>query len=271
LPFATGFVLFPPSGTKKQRTMRYILAILLLAAGCTSKTQLPQYATKKRPFVNTLGMKFVPVPETQVLFSIWETRVQDYDAYLKASGQAWVKPGLNRGPTYPAAYLCWVEASAFCLWLTLKERAEGKLSAEQSYRLPTDDEWSRAVGLPVEAGATPEAKSDGVKGQYPWGTEWPPPAGAGSYAVGDNKFGGIAPVGSFRPNKLGLYDLGGNLWEWCGDLYNTNSEYRVLRGGSAINNEKYMLSSSHRVRNDPSTRDDNYGFRCVLELRMTVR
>ena len=252
--------------------MRYeILAIFLLAAGCTSKTQLPQGATKDKPFVNSLGMRFVPVPGTQVLFSAWETRVQDYEAYLKATGQAWTKPGSILGPAYPASYLCWVEANVFCTWLTMKERAEGKLSAEQSYRLPSDAEWSLAVGLPVETGASPEAKSDGIKQRYPWGTEWPPPAGAGSYAAGDNKFGDIAPVGSFRPNKLGLYDLGGNVWEWCGDLYNMNSEYRVLRGGAAVNHEQFMLLSSHRVRNETSTRDDYYGFRCVLELRKAVR
>jgi formylglycine-generating enzyme required for sulfatase activity len=245
--------------------------MLLLAAGCTSKTQLPQHATKDRPFVNSLGMKFVPVPGTGVLFSIWETRVQDYEAYLKATGQSLARPGLNRGPTCPAAYLCWVEADLFCAWLTAKERAEGKLSAEQCYRLPSDAEWSLAVGLLAETGASPEARSDKIKDQFPWGKEWPPPAGVVNYAATASKFGGPAPVGSFRPNKFGLYDLSGNLWEWCADQYNTNSPYRVLRGGSVVNDEKFMFWSSHRVRNDPSTRDDYYGFRCVLGLKNPLR
>src|SRR5512137_806833 len=247
--------------------MRYILAILLFAAGCTSKTQFPLMATKDRPFVNTLGMKFVPVPGTQVLFSVWETRVQDYEAYLKATGQSWTKPELIRGPTYPVSHVCWIEADVFCAWLTTKERKEGKLNAEQCYRLPSDEEWSVAVGLPAETGATPEAKSDGVRDQFPWGKEWPPPDGAGNVAMAADKVGGLAPVGSFRPNQFGLYDLGGNVWEWCADLYSTNSPYRVLRGGSVANDEKYMLWSSHRVRNDPSTREDYYGFRCVLGLK----
>ena len=50
------------------------------------------------------------------------------------------------------------------------------------YRLPTDAEWSIAVGLDHETGDTPKDKNEKIKGVYPWGTQWPPPQGAGNYS-----------------------------------------------------------------------------------------
>ena len=69
----------------------------------------------------------------------------------------------------------------------------------QTVRLPSDAEWSLAAGLPAESGATPKEKHMGVKGVYPWGSEWPPPAGAGNYeaSLKLHSFDGTAPVGSF--------------------------------------------------------------------------
>ena len=83
--------------------------------------------------------------------------------------------------THPVVNVSWKDANAFCAWLTKKEMAEGKIKAGQKYRLPTDAEWSVAVGLGKEKGNTPEAKDGGIKDVYPWGKEWPPPVGAGNY------------------------------------------------------------------------------------------
>ena len=59
-------------------------------------------ATKDNPFVNSLGMKFVPVPGTQVLFCIWETRVKDFEAFVKEAGYDWhEKPPFKQGPDHP--------------------------------------------------------------------------------------------------------------------------------------------------------------------------
>ena len=132
-------------------------------------------------------MKFVPVAGTEVAFCIWETRVKDYAAYAAANAgvdgrleKLW--PGFKQEDTHPVVKVSWNDANAFCAWLTKKELAEGKIKAGQKYRLPTDAEWSVAVGLGKEKGNTPEAKSEGIKDVYPWGKEWPPPVGAGNYS-----------------------------------------------------------------------------------------
>ena len=216
-----------------------------------------QSATKERPFVNSLGMKFVPVPGTKVSFCIWETRVQDYEAFAQAAGHEWPTPTFQTGPTHPAANVNWDDAVAFCEWLSKKER--------RAYRLPTDAEWSVAVGLRVENGSTPGEKSGKASG-YPWGKAWPPPWGAGNYFSGLNmdNFGVTAPVGSFAPNAYGIFDLGGNVWEWCEDCISGKKTFPVLRGGSWCSFVEINLRSSYRNYAHPATRNGDNGFRCVL-------
>jgi hypothetical protein len=138
-------------------------------------------------FVNTLGMPFVPVLGTEVSFCIWETRVKDYAAYAAANAgvvnASWKNfgSGFKQEGTHPVVNVSWNDANAFCAWLTKKELAEGKIKEGQKYRLPTDAEWSVAVGLGKEKGNTPQEKSRGIKDVYPWGKEWPPPKGVGNY------------------------------------------------------------------------------------------
>ena len=235
-------------------------------------------------FTNSLGMKFVPVPGTDVLFCIWPTRVQDYSVYAKAIADDghpksfwrqldswlaadWRQPGFQQKETHPVVNVNWDDANAFCAWLTKKERAEGKITASQRYRLPTDAEWSTAVGLGRETGNTPKAKSMGVKDVYPWGTKWPPPKGAGNYdeSLNVDSYEYTSPVGSFAANTHGLHDLGGNVWEWCEDWYvPATKSYRVLRGASWRNDDRDDLLSSYRCGSTPGSRYYYFGFRCVL-------
>jgi len=250
-------------------------------------------ATKEAPFENMLGMKFVPVPITggptsgqRVLFSMWETRVQDYHAVATETKRAWDKADFEQGPTHPAVMVNWDEANAFCAWLTDRERQAGKLGAHEVVRLPTDHEWSCAVGIgPQEdAALSPGEKSGKLTGVYFWGTTPTPPANAGNFwseelrpLLAAGKFGKIqneqpgyrdgyattAPVGSYVPNALGIYDLGGNVWERCADWIDARQQARVVRGSSWHNNQGY-LQSSIRFAHRPENRSENTGFRCVI-------
>jgi serine/threonine protein kinase len=227
---------------------------------------------------NSLGMKFVPVGNLRVC--AWETRVEDFTAFCQETGARFEKPDFAQTDAHPAVKVNWYDAQAFCKWLTEKERAENLLEENQRYRLPTDLEWSIAAGLPNEAGNTPEERDGKIKDVFPWGKQWPPPSGAGNYADQSTKrprgkiienfndgFAQTAPVGSFSPNPNGLYDMGGNVWEWCEEGYNggaTAKDWGVLRGGSWANSSRGELQSSYRNVVDRSERDVIYGFRCVL-------
>jgi formylglycine-generating enzyme required for sulfatase activity len=247
-------------------------------------------------------MRFVPVTGTRMLFSVWETRVVDFSAFVAATGYDtgngmvtlasdgwkqrganWRHPGFAQGPDHPVLGVNWNQANAFCEWLTRQERSAGRLPGEAFYRLPTDLEWSAAVGLPPENGATPKERSDRIKGVYPWGQQWPPPShSAGNYRGEESRIGQepakwstipgyrdgfarTAPVGSFPANRFGIHDLGGNVWEWCADLFAPGRPERVLRGASWRNDAPTELLSSHREDGPPDSQDPIVGFRCVLD------
>ena len=273
-----------------------VLIVALAMAGCGKKDSLLEPEAKAQPkvepkqpnaktggpekaaekpiprgaFTNTLGMVFKPVPGTKVSFCIWETRVKDYAVYATANAGVdgrWKELGFKQADTHPVVKVSWEDANAFCEWLTLKERAAGKITASQRYRLPTDAEWSVAVGLGKEKGNTPKEKQMGVKGVFPWGKEWPTPKGAGNYAgrlnVDSHEY--TSHVGSFAANTHGLHDMGGNVWEWCEDLYNPAAQkYRVMRGASFIISSPDSLLSSCRQSGIPDYRRTFIGFRCVL-------
>lgn len=274
----------------------------------------PQEASAARPWMNPLGLEFVPVPgKSGVLMARTETRVRDFRAFATATdyvqrggahlfsvkekggggyttewvhnaSAGWDKPGFEQSADHPVVCVSWEEASAFCRWLSEKEGLV--------YRLPRDSEWSAAVG-------------EGLK--YPWGSQWPAPPRAGNYwdhsairgLPGDWKrsvLGGgdyddgvarTARVGSFPANRNGFFDLGGNVWEWLDDDYSpslnppdllaTNPVLRevrdekgralkVLRGASWDNFAESDLRADLRDYDEIDRRDDDYGFRVVVEL-----
>ena len=137
--------------------------------------------------------------------------------------------------------------------------------------LPKDLEWSRAAGLKPEGGATPAARDEQIKGEYPWGKQWPPPdkvanIGDARIAGYDDGFRGKAPVGSYPANRFGIFDLSGNVWEWVAEPYGgtTLKGYGVLRGGCFDNSLPRELESSCRNPMRIAFRDVLYGFRVVI-------
>ncbi len=265
----------PPSAAK---------AINVMASQTTapaSPPTVPKVAsvTPPRAFTNSLGVKFVSVPGTDVLFSIWETRVRDYAEFARSVqvGTAWTRQtsktnmAVGREPDHPVVGVSAADAERFCLWLTSKETATGVLPPQSRYRLPTSAEWSLAVG-----------ERDNP---YPWGTSYPPKENVGNYAdisfhdmhpeeqwVGNYLDGFVttAPVGSFPPNAHGLYDLGGNAWEYCEDLYEPGKTDRVTRGAAWYFNGTVTMRSSYRGRGNFETGHSGSGFRCVLVVSETA-
>ena len=218
---------------------------------------------------NSLGMRFLPVPGVAALFGIWPVRVQDYEVFAAETAQKWSRPKFKQEPTHPAVNVSYDDAKRFCHWLTEKERRAGQLGERDEYRLPTDLEWSAAVDLVKETGATPAERDGKIPDVYPWGKEWPPPKNVGNYdeELRRDIFDYTSPVGSFPANRHGLHDLGGNVWEWCQDSYDGQQDYRVLRGASWHSSKPHTLLSSARLFNSPGHRVDIVGFRIVLEAR----
>ena len=281
--------------SRKSLSLAAAIVVTLLAIGgffLWKKAHQPAFgsaapitATKDQPWENSLGMKFVPVPikggptdGQEVFFSIWDTRVQDYEAFANATYHTPVKPPFEQGPTHPVVNVNWNEAVAFCAWLTEREQASGKLPANYRYRLPSDHEWSCAVGIGdrEDATKTPEEKDRKIGNVFPWGDQWPPPPGAGNYAGEEFKTGAglsgyqdgfvnTSPVGSFVANPFGLYDMGGNVWQWCEDWVNKEQKDRAVRGAAWSHNARDRLLSSHHYNKPPLYRGEHdIGFRCAL-------
>jgi formylglycine-generating enzyme required for sulfatase activity len=153
---------------------------------------------------------------------------------------------------HPVLHVSWNDAEAYCEWLS---RTTGK-----SYKLPTEAEWEYAAG----GGSTGRTKwagtdSESSLGSYAW-----------YYANSNSQ---THPVGTKSPNGLGLYDMSGNVWEWCSDWYKGYpgssgvSDYtgssRVSRGGSWNFNSGYCRVAN-RYYFTPFSRYNYLGFRVVL-------
>ncbi len=229
---------------------------------------------------NSLGMKFADVGSVQ--FAIYPVTRQQFEVFAKSTNlnsNAWqdaFQPGpFHQGPDHPVVNVTWREADAFCKWLTERERKTGQLKSGEVYRLPTDQEWSKAVGLPEETGSTPEDRDMSVPNVYPWGSQWPPPAGAGNYCGeetrSENPIQGYndsyeftAPVGKFKPTAAGLYDMSGNVFQWVSDDWNKDHQQKTLRGSSWKSGDiQLSLLSSCRAYAKPTTPNEAYGFRVV--------
>jgi serine/threonine protein kinase len=248
------------------------------------KTNLPPavlHPQAGHAWTNTLGMRFAPLAGTTALLSIWETRVSDYKSFVASADDTnnlkWRNPEYANVDSNPVVFISFDNAVSFCAWLTTNEQSKGSLTNNQIYRLPTDREWSQAVGLGVETGDTPKDRSEGIRGVYPWGISWPPPAGAGNFCGKEvdldirtipgyrDAFARLAPVGSFSPNPNGFYDLAGNVWEWCSDRFSPPDPERVLRGGAWDTSDRTKLLSSYRDSLGTRFIKRNVGFRCVLD------
>jgi len=246
--------------------MNKIPPLLLLFAAVATLAQAAPEAAALPLRENSLGMKFATIPGTKVMFSIWETRVRDYQLFREETHRAWTPPDFAQAREDPVVNVSWEDADAFCRWLTARERKAARLTDQQRYRLPTDAEWSVAVGLSPEQGRTPEDRFR-TSIVWPWGSSWPPQSGDGNFGpeLQTDRFTNTSPAGSFKPNRHGLFDLGGNAWEWCDDWLNDARVTKVLRGGSFHDSQPKDLLAAYRFSGTMHLSNDDIGFRVVLE------
>ncbi len=197
-------------------------------------------------------------------------------------GAHWRQPdGLNSNingrENYPVVHISWYDAMAYAKWA-------GK-------RLPTEAEWEYA------------AKSGQKQQIFSWGNSINTPEYSGNYWQGEFPFvdtkedgwAGTSPVKSYSPNSFGLYDMSGNVWEWCEDWYHAlyyecldempnvqnpvgpklsydpympYASQKVLRGGSYLCNDSYCAGyrTSARMKSSPDTGLAHTGFRCVKNI-----
>ncbi|MDR0559525.1 MAG: formylglycine-generating enzyme family protein, partial [Prevotellaceae bacterium] len=127
----------------------------------------------------------------------------------------------------------------------------GKLNSKtgRNYRLPTEKEWEYAA----QGGANPKNIYEYAGGNSCGKVAW--------HSNNSNKR--THPVGSKKPNPLGIYDMSGNVLEWCENHFDDNSPFRVIRGGS-WNNDAEDCRIVNRYGTSPGDRGGNVGFRLVL-------
>lgn len=182
-----------------------------------------------------------------------------YKVFLQLAGE---------GDAYPMYYVSWLEAVEYCNKRSQREGLKPVYTIKgetvtwnpqaNGYRLPTEAEWEYAC----RAGTT-----------TPYYTGGSPAVAAGWYE--DNSEDDTHPVGQKQPNVWGLYDMNGNVSEWCWDWYGdyvtasqtdptgaSSGSYRVGRGGGFIDSDE-VLRSAFRGGGEPKTRDISIGFRLV--------
>lgn len=279
-----------------------LAAVVLMSLGVWAPLVV---AEDSRPdeFVNSLGMSFrlmsggtfpmgsesvasqsdeKPIHDVVVssfYMGVFEVSQDEYDRVMGSN------PSEYGEPEHPVIRVTWENAVDFCLRLS---ELEGR-----SYRLPTEAEWEYA------------ARAGHYDWEYVWGNERTPlindvahanvkddsfaeveDYGSLLYQFGspflgyDDGFEDLAPVGSFPANDFGLHDMGGNVAEWCLDVYGryyyresttenpTGPESgpdRVMRGGSWLAGEKYARVTG-RFRDSASFTSPSIGFRCMLEV-----
>jgi sulfatase modifying factor 1 len=264
------------------------LATALVAAFALPHPQAPAAepaVSLEKQFRNSIGMQFalIPAGEFQMgspqsethrdndesqhrvritkpfYLGVYEVTQAEYEKVMGTN------PSDFNGATLPVENVSWEDATAFCRKLSEKE---GK-----TYRLPTEAEWEYAC----RAGTTtPFSFASGLNGtqancdgNYPYGTET-----KGPYKEQ------TVPVGSYAPNAFGLYDMHGNVWEWCQDWYDKDyyqgwptddpqgpptASYRVYRGGGWCNYLR-RCRAAYRDWCSPSYLHDSLGFRVALNV-----
>ncbi len=251
----------PPPGPSKQEMLTEMFPDPTPVATPVEDMELPESA-------DSIGMEFKLIPAGTFIMGEGDqahevTLTKPFKMGIHEVTQAQyeqvmgVNPSEFKGANNPVENVSWDDAVVFCRRLSElpAEKAAGNV-----FRLPTEAEWEYAC----RAGTTTK---------YSFGDD---ESDFGEYAWYGDKYGDKHyPVGSKQPNAWGLYDMHGNVWEWCQDLYGdypsgtvtdptgaASGSYRVNRGGSWISSEG--CRSAYRGRDPPYFRFCRIGFRVYL-------
>ena len=202
--------------------------------------------------------------------------------YEKVNGASWRKPGFEQTDEHPVTEVTHNDATDFCAWLAGRKGVGVLLPTEVgvTVRLPTEAQWEYAC----RAGSTTRFSfGDDDADLHKHGNYCERSCSADhSWKVREHTdgHGKTAPVGNFKPNAFGLYDMHGNVMEWCSDWYAASyadersrdpqgpgsGTYRVLRGSSWFFGPTYCRSANRRGL-PPDSRNYYLGFRIVVELK----
>ena len=199
----------------------------------------------------TVGQYLAFCRATNKHWPIWLEANNQYNILTGASANYYKEKGYStyENEQLPITGISWNDAEAFCQWLSAQ--------TGRRFRLPTEAEWEYAA----RGGASFRYSGSDNVAEVAW--------------FADNSGAKPQPVGQKKPNNYGLYDMSGNVWEWCADLYEdygleslynpTGGRYmsnRVFRGGS-WNYPPVNCRVSDRAAYEPTFRHYNLGFRVV--------
>jgi len=189
--------------------------------------------------------------------------------WVAVEGASWQRPeGFGSSVVdrldHPVVHVSWQDAVTYCEWA-------GK-------RLPTEAEWECAARGGLEGATYPwggELRPDGEHRCNIWQGEFP------EHNTVEDGYETMAPVNAFEPNDYGLYNVSGNIWEWCWDWFGTDhptgtvvnptgpedGTQRVIRGGSYLCHRSYCnrYRVAARSSNTPDSSTGHMGFRCVVD------
>ncbi|MDR1839296.1 MAG: formylglycine-generating enzyme family protein [Treponema sp.] len=215
--------------------------------------------------VKSFNMGKYPVTQKE-WFEIMGTTIQQQ---RDMTDRSW--PLYGEGDSYPMYYVSWLDAVEYCNKRSQREGLTPAYSGSgnnitcdwnaNGYRLPTEAEWEYAAKGGNRDTMVYEYSGSNSAGAVAW--------------YSDNSGNSAHPVGTKAPNSLGLYDMSGNVWEWCWDWYGSyksgaqtdpvgasSGSFRVRRGGSWFHSAQDVCSA-YRMIDVPSYRGGFLGFRLV--------